>query len=621
MEALTATVEVRRRLLPALLGMALFSALGSLYSSEIWTQSWFYISLGMVASATFVEPFFAKPQDAIVNSAAGIGAYASATRVPIEGLWRAFLACLILVMISGIAAAILGGRESGTLKWATFRLATRFGRAVVVGASALLLVVLTEAAAGGKNFEWLAGATAVLVAAITVDWAGVFTRLRRQTEPAVVIAAIGPRMLLVRATSHVFREGDTVEVETSRGRTSGSIVSRLPHSDGLRYQVALAEEWTAICAAFPGEIVLRQHVGDSEIVGAVNQGTTERTLDFEPFGTLPIGAPVRLKVADQSLLYQVASLELVDSRWAGSHAVVARAHAHLIGWPEATGLRGGTHLPAPHEPVYDSQDITAELAPEYYGLGVVKGTGIPIGIRVDTERRGHIAVLGMSGMGKTAVAQRICATLGGDNVVVTLDTTGEYATKLGFPVWDGGLDKLGYSVYEPNPNGDPSTEAANFIKQCMVAGATEYKAGSTPIPRVILLEEAHTFVPEWNFALKNQQDKVAESTRMIMQARKFGITVLMVSQRTAVVSKSALSQCENYIILKTLDQTSLDYLEGLIGRTMRNAIPGLERFEAICIGPAFNAEEPVIVTLSPPAPPRQGDGSGDGMNVDGTPSP
>jgi DNA helicase HerA-like ATPase len=116
----------------------------------------------------------------------------------------------------------------------------------------------------------------------------------------------------------------------------------------------------------------------------------------------------------------------------------------------------------------------------------------------------------------------------------------------------------------------------------------------------MLLEEAHTFVPEWNFALRNQQDQVALTTRAIMQARKYGITILMVSQRTAVVSKSALSQCENYIILKTLDGTSLEYLEGLVGPEMRDAIPGLDRFEAICVGPAFNADEPVIVTLSPP---------------------
>lgn len=134
----------------------------------------------------------------------------------------------------------------------------------------------------------------------------------------------------------------------------------------------------------------------------------------------------------------------------------------------------------------------------------------------------------------------------------------------------------------------------------MKAGAAEYAAGETPTRRFLVLEEAHSFLPEWNFALRNQQESVAYSARMIMQARKFGLTFMVVSQRTAVVSKSALSQCENYIILKTLDHTGLEYLESLVGPQMRQAIPSLERFEAMCVGPAFNADSPVIVTLSSP---------------------
>jgi DNA helicase HerA-like ATPase len=162
----------------------------------------------------------------------------------------------------------------------------------------------------------------------------------------------------------------------------------------------------------------------------------------------------------------------------------------------------------------------------------------------------------------------------------------------------GDLTTQGHFVYEPV--GDPPTQAREFINSCMQAGGSEYQAGQRPAARLVVLEEAHTFLPEWNVALRNQQDQVAVSTRMIMQARKYGITIMLVSQRTAVVSKSALSQCENYIILKTLDHTGLEYLESLVGGEMRDAIPTLDRFEAMCVGPAFNSDEPVIVTLAAP---------------------
>jgi DNA helicase HerA-like ATPase len=144
--------------------------------------------------------------------------------------------------------------------------------------------------------------------------------------------------------------------------------------------------------------------------------------------------------------------------------------------------------------------------------------------------------------------------------------------------------------------------ATAFIKECMEAGSNQYRNDEDPTPRVVVLEEAHNFIPEFPLALRDHQKQIGESTRYIMQARKFAISFLIVSQRTAVVSKTALSQCENYIILKTLDKTSLEYFESVVGPEVRNAIPTLGRYEAVCVGPAFNADEPVIVKLSDDQP-------------------
>jgi hypothetical protein len=595
--------EVRRRLVVGLAALAVFTALGSRYTSHFWTQSWFFIGLGMTASAVFLEPFFAKPQHAIVNSAGGIGAVAAVDKVPVHGLWFAFLGFLVVLLISGVAATVMSD-DQGTTKWVAFRFASYLGKATIVGTSALALLVVTAAANRRADFEWLAGATAVLTAALTINWWAWFTRVARRQEVATAIAAIGPRMLLVASSSRAFHPGDGVTVETASGSIEGNIVSRLPHAHGLRYQIALAGEWTAVVDAFPGNLMLRGANASPSVVGAVGEGTTERAVDFQPFEALEIGAPVCLHPAvGRTLLYQVARERLVVSNWAGAGAVpppvTPHVTARLIGWPEDGRLTGGTYLPTGHELVHRAGDLGGPLPDGFYEIGHVKGTRIPIGLRVDQERRGHIAVLGMSGMGKTFVAQRICRTLGATDLVIALDTTGEYATRLQFPAWaHGDFVTTGHFVYEPQ--GDPPVKAREFLEGCMRAGAAEYQGGATPQPRIVLLEEAHTFVPEWNFALRPQQDQVALTTRMVMQARKYGITVLMVSQRTAVVSKSALSQCENYIILKTLDQTSLEYLEGLVGPEMRDAIPGLRRFEAICVGPAFNAEEPVIVVLSSP---------------------
>lgn len=571
--------------------------LGVLGTDDVWAQPWLFVGLGAALSATFVEPYFGTPRAAILNAVGGIGASAGANPRSVQELWIGLGIFFGAVLVAGVTAAITA---DGSMNASARQFAARFGRATTVAGALLLLIILTEANAGEAGFELLTVGTAVLMASLTFDWVGIWSRLSHPQEAATAVAAVGPRMLLVSGAGRTFREGESVEVDAGgQGRCSGSIVSRMPHADGLRYRIALSSEWTTVTRGFPQDLTLRQASSTDDLIGAADEGTTQHVVEFEPFRPLNIGDPLVVRPDDRNLLYQVARLRLTSSGWSGSHVVLPRATAHLVGWPDGQVVRSVTHLPSPHEPIYYARDLAGTLTDSFYEIGRIKGTQIPVGLRTDYERRGHIAILGMSGMGKTAVAQRVCATLGADHIVVALDTTGEYETRLGFPSWStGDFDTPGHFVHQPG--GDPPDEAAKFIENCMKAGVKEYRDGQSPTRRVVLLEEAHTFLPEWNVALRAQQERVAYSTRMIMQARKFGVTFIVVSQRTAVVSKSALSQCENYIILKTLDHTGLEYLESLVGPEMRDAIPNLERFEAMCVGPAFNAEEPVIVTLSPP---------------------
>jgi hypothetical protein len=582
-----------------LVGLTLFVALGAIDDGRFWSETWFFAGLGVFLSATFVEPFFSRPQDAIVNAVGGITIFVGAQRDPIEGLWLTFVAAMVVLVVAGVWAS-LTIEGSGRLKWPAFRVASALGRANIVGTTALLLIVLTEAANGEQGFEWLAAGTGVLMAALGINWAGVLGGTRRTIGAATAVAAVGPRMLLVATGGKPSLEpGDAVEVE-GRDQAEGVVIARLPHKDGVRYQLALDREWTSIAPTFPGELVVRASDQISKVVGAAAEGSTDLRLEFEPLGAVSVGQPVALHVDGEVLLYQVSRLGLVSSSWAGAAAVVPHASAHVVGWPQPDGfIRAGGHLPRPHDLIHRVDGVGGALPDGFYEIGHLKGTTIPVGMRIDTARRGHMAVLGMSGMGKTAVAQRICKALGESNVVVALDTTGEYAGRLGVPLFADDFDAHGFVVHEPA--GDPPQQAAAFVMRCMEAGVAEYRATQGEVQaRVVLLEEAHTFVPEWNVALRHQQEPVGYITRMIMQARKFGITFVIVSQRTAVVSKSALSQCENYIVLKTIDQTSLEYLETVVGKDMRSAIAGLGRYEAVCVGPAFNAQEPVIVELAAP---------------------
>jgi hypothetical protein len=81
-----------------------------------------------------------------------------------------------------------------------------------------------------------------------------------------------------------------------------------------------------------------------------------------------------------------------------------------------------------------------------------------------------------------------------------------------------------------------------------------------------------------------------------MQVRKYGLTLILVSQRTAVVAKTALSQCENVIAFKSVDQTGLDYLEAVLGSHARDMLPALQG-EALVCGPAVSSDSPVAIKV------------------------
>ena len=80
---------------------------------------------------------------------------------------------------------------------------------------------------------------------------------------------------------------------------------------------------------------------------------------------------------------------------------------------------------------------------------------------------------------------------------------------------------------------------------------------------MIVLEEAHTIVPE-TFSSGFDSDTqwvVSRIGQIALQGRKYGVGLLVVTQRTALVSKTILSQCNTFFTHSLIDQTSLNFLE------------------------------------------------------------
>lgn len=115
----------------------------------------------------------------------------------------------------------------------------------------------------------------------------------------------------------------------------------------------------------------------------------------------------------------------------------------------------------------------------------------------------------------------------------------------------------------------------------------------------LVLEEAHSLVPEWN-AVASDGDRTATNgtARAILQGRKFGFGCLLVTQRTASVTKTILNQCNTVFALRAFDATGTDFLRNYFGDEYSSLLSSLEDRHAVVFGRASSCKAPVLIRLN-----------------------
>jgi hypothetical protein len=115
----------------------------------------------------------------------------------------------------------------------------------------------------------------------------------------------------------------------------------------------------------------------------------------------------------------------------------------------------------------------------------------------------------------------------------------------------------------------------------------------------LVFEEAHSLIPEWN-AVASEGDKVATSgtAKAILQGRKYGLGCLVITQRTANVTKSILNQCNTIFALRVFDATGVEFLSNYIGGDYAGVLSTLEDRNAIVFGRASSCRNPVLIRLN-----------------------
>lgn len=115
----------------------------------------------------------------------------------------------------------------------------------------------------------------------------------------------------------------------------------------------------------------------------------------------------------------------------------------------------------------------------------------------------------------------------------------------------------------------------------------------------VVYEEAHSLTPEFNSVVVKDDNSHANGTaKVILQGRKYGLGCIIVTQRTANVTKSILNQCNTIFALRVFDDTGKSFLENYIGKDYSDTLPTLEERHAIAIGKGIGLKQPVILQLN-----------------------
>ncbi|MCD6160898.1 MAG: ATP-binding protein [candidate division Zixibacteria bacterium] len=307
-------------------------------------------------------------------------------------------------------------------------------------------------------------------------------------------------------------------------------------------------------------------------------------------------------------------------------------------------------VPGINSPVFLASKISEpKIEKDEFVIGKIPNTNYPVTLNKTTAMSHHLAVIGVTGTGKSIFSRNLIREFikDKDTKVICIDFTGEYIGKFTdlnpkhtIPIETStqlfkDIDNIEKEIASNfNKDNDKSRKKKKEISLKMneelkkfleaddqlsifelphvenTSGVLTYtktffrilfhiaKTKNNFGKRVCLvLEEAHTIVPEWSFS--GVSDKISQPllnsiAQIALQGRKYNVGLLVIAQRTANVSKTILTQCNTIISFQEFDKTSSDFLANYFGQNIVGSLPKLKFRQAIAAGKAFRSSVPMI---------------------------
>ncbi len=393
-----------------------------------------------------------------------------------------------------------------------------------------------------------------------------------------------------------------------------------------------------------------------KFVGLIDENSTISTIRFVYNSKKEIfdGQLLEVFIRGKKVLYQViqgvTKIETLEQKNETGY-IVGEAIQLGIWRPENGNFEKYGWVPFINSPVYVASPIPVpEIEENEYEIGKIPNSNYPVIIKKEIALTHHTAILGVTGTGKSIFARNLIRQYLTDpnTKVICIDFTDEYNGKFSDlkpvkvitdAVAEQAFKDIDYIEREVGKNYNKDNEATiakrkevataihkeicDFLKNPNTklsifelpdltnsSGILEYtkyffkilfhiaKKNKSFGNRICLvLEEAHTVIPEWNFAGiadKSSQSLLNTIAQIALQGRKFNVGLLVIAQRTANVSKTVLTQCNTIISFQEFDKTSSDFLANYFGQDIADTLPNLKFRQAIAAGKGLKSNVPMI---------------------------
>ncbi len=674
----------------------LFVGIHYLFTSSILPDTstkniWFYSGLFMLFfSILFIEPYYSSPKNVITNSIPLLLVYISVKESFVhQGLWIATISIICLLLIISVSAIAISSENespdskknkvSKTLK----NVAVFLGRGKIIYSFVFISVLILY------KTEILTEVSDTYLFTMIILWGLVLIinpqslhNSFRQNRKKLQLNAIGEifgvqskKIFLIKLfedRSKSIKRFDIVKFRYSMQDSDEYAIAGIVFDTYLLNQ----EKWVKVLqlgraekdlVSYSKNIVykvieneevqgLTKTLKVESFVGVVIEKSTIGIIKFEyskKTDDLQEGDLLELIIGKRRLFYQVISgsteYEKLESK--NETGFIEGEAIQLGEWQnDFLSFQKFGWVPAINTPIFKANTSNIEVQEYIYPdfkLGTIPNTQLPSIINLHEAVSHHLALLGVTGSGKSFLAREVIKSLMTDTNVICIDFTGEYKKDLetlkpaelikveGLETLEenfaekhrkalnrqpdeelklkkqiqGKLDEYIKHFIEGENNLGlfelPALSNTSFIiefTQFFIESIFNYAKSNEGSRICLVLEEAHTIVPETNFlgelgdygstkALVNKMSQIA------LQGRKYGVGLMVIAQRTANVSKTVLTQCNTIVCFQAFDETSFTFLGNYIGKDLVQALPNLKRYHAIVTGKAIRSNVPMIVNL------------------------